>query len=213
MTTSIATPATVLLVEDDRMVRQFFRTMLGFMRFGAVLEAENGREALERLAEAMVDLLITDLRMPVMDGFTLVRRVRAMPEHAGLPIVIVSGGLDDEDEARRVGADLFLGKPVLPEELHAAVEQLLPGRTVPPVAPRPDRLSLARPLPVPPAPAVLVPAVACTPHMSCTAVPDQASPLGENAVEVARQITETTRHRRRVSEPPRAAVFDGAPGR
>jgi hypothetical protein len=44
-------------------------------------------------------------------------------------------------------------------------------------------------------------------------MPDQASPLGENTLEVARQITETTRHRRRVSEPPRAAVFDGAPGR
>jgi hypothetical protein len=134
-----------------------------------------------------------------------------MPEHAGLPIVIVSGGLDDEDEARCVGADLFLGKPVLPDELHAAVEQLLPGRTVPLVAPRPDRL--ARPLPVVTAPELVGTAAAGTPHISRQAVREQTSPLGEHALEVARQITDTTSHRRRVDEHPRAALFDGATGR
>ena len=69
-----------------------------------MVTAANGREALERLAEQPVELVLLDLMMPEMDGFTVVEQVRARPELAGLPILVVTNkDIAGEDRERLQG--------------------------------------------------------------------------------------------------------------
>ncbi len=94
----------VLVVEDDPGARDLLRRIME--REGwTVLEAENGRVALDRLADAHPQLLLLDLMMPEMDGFELAARLRTMPEWQQLPIIVVTArDLSPEDRARLNGS-------------------------------------------------------------------------------------------------------------
>jgi CheY-like chemotaxis protein len=84
---------------------------------GEVFSAANGVQALEILATHKIDLIVTDIRMPVMDGITLLRKVKANGSH--IPGVIFITGFADLDvrEAYDLGADALLEKPIVHEEL------------------------------------------------------------------------------------------------
>jgi CheY-like chemotaxis protein len=88
--------------------------------------ATNGHEALVQLQGARADLIMADLYMPVMDGFTLVERLRADPALVGLPIMVISaGGADARSRALDLGVDVYLQKPVQFADIIGTVRTLL----------------------------------------------------------------------------------------
>lgn len=109
--------ATILIVEDEPVLREIIAAW--FERFvGRVLTAGNGGEALEIVAENPPDLVVSDVRMPVVDGITLLKKLRI---RGGQPPVILISGFSDTDarEAYAMGAEAFLHKPM---ERHDVLE-------------------------------------------------------------------------------------------
>ena len=112
---------TLLVVEDEPVVRMSTTFVLRESGFD-VLEAGNGGEALEVLANGQqVDLVLTDVRMPVMDGRELSLRLGS--SHPGLPILFLSGETDPDGEALRGARSLK--NPLTPQELVAAVNEVI----------------------------------------------------------------------------------------
>src|SRR5687768_10902438 len=92
-----------------------------------VTAARSGREALMQLAEAVPDLVVSDIRMPGMDGYQLARQLRGSPRTALVPIVFLTAkdATADRIEGFRAGIDAYLTKPFEPEELIAVVDGIL----------------------------------------------------------------------------------------
>ncbi|MCL7457621.1 SpoIIE family protein phosphatase [Micromonospora sp. MSM11] len=113
--------ATVLVVDDNADLRAFLASLLA--PHHRVVVAADGREALDRVAERVPDLVLTDVMMPRLDGFGLVRALRADRRTAGLPIIVLSARAGEEAavEGLRTGADDYLAKPFSSEELLARV--------------------------------------------------------------------------------------------
>jgi chemosensory pili system protein ChpA (sensor histidine kinase/response regulator) len=84
-----------------------------------VLLAKDGLDALERLADELPALVLTDIEMPRMDGFDLVRNMRADPRLAGLPVIMITSRIAQKhrDYAAELGVDHYLGKPYSEEDL------------------------------------------------------------------------------------------------
>jgi CheY-like chemotaxis protein len=116
---------TILLVDDELDYRLLIRTVL--MSKGCeVLLAENGQEALEKIKGHIVDLVITDIYMPVMDGIKMSRALRALPEFEKVPILYLSG-YDDQhtlDAVRDPRYEGFLRKGAPLEELVKWIDYL-----------------------------------------------------------------------------------------
>ena len=111
----------ILVVEDEGLVREMVGRALGTMGYVVTL-AESGEEALARAGTTTFDLLLTDVRMPGMDGGTLARTLRA--EHPDLPVVFMSGyaeGLEPE----ALAGSVYLPKPFAPADLRRAIAKLL----------------------------------------------------------------------------------------
>lgn len=92
-----------------------------------VVTARNGREALAHVAKAGPDLIVSDVRMPGMDGYELARRLRSTPSFALIPIVFLSAKDETQDrvEGFRSGVDVYLTKPFEPSELIAVIQGIL----------------------------------------------------------------------------------------
>lgn len=117
----------VLLVEDDAITRKILARGVSSIGHSPV-EASSGTLALDILKDnPEIRLLITDLLMPGLDGRELVRRVRNLPLHAEMPIIMVSGQvkLSEINEVLLLGASRFLPKPVNTQDLALYVEHLL----------------------------------------------------------------------------------------
>lgn len=119
----------VLLVDDDDVNRDITRELLEISGM-QVTAASNGAEALAVLESASVDLLLTDIHMPRMDGVELARRVRAGSRLSALPIAALTAGAGSDDEARcrDAGIDVLMLKPVLPAQLYATLAHVLASR-------------------------------------------------------------------------------------
>lgn len=123
----------VLVVEDNPRVVEMYEYALRKLRGSgpgidlAVEYAANGHEALARLSEPPpADLVMSDLYMPVMDGFGLVERMRAEPRLAAIPVLVISaGGADARDRAAELGVDVYLQKPVQFGDIINTVRTLL----------------------------------------------------------------------------------------
>jgi chemosensory pili system protein ChpA (sensor histidine kinase/response regulator) len=115
------TPPTVLLVEDHTDSRQMYAEFLR-MQF-TVVEAADGVNALEVMAETCPDVVVTDLTLPRMDGFELLKRMKADARLKDVPVIALSGfsGADHEERARQAGSSLVLQKPCLPDDLARAI--------------------------------------------------------------------------------------------
>jgi two-component system, response regulator, stage 0 sporulation protein F len=121
----------VLVVDDDEGMRSLLRRMLERAGF-AVVTAAHGREALERIRMRVIDVVITDMVMPEMDGIELTRALVA--EYPGLPIIAISGVHDWSNYFRiaiRFGAKAGLQKPVSAVALIQAVREQLPASRKP----------------------------------------------------------------------------------
>lgn len=119
----------VLVVEDDRAVREVLSATL--IRAGyRVLTAEEGAEALVRLQDSRVDLVLSDVNMPVLDGYGLYDRVRSRPDWLTLPFVFLTalGEPARIRSAKELGVDDYLVKPVSTEDLLVTIRALLRRR-------------------------------------------------------------------------------------
>lgn len=117
----------VLVVDDSETVRQVLQLTLHNAGFD-VIEAEDGDDALNKLANApVVDMLITDLNMPNMDGLELIRRIRADKGHRFTPIVMLTTESSEEKKraGREAGASGWIVKPFKPEQLLKVVKMVL----------------------------------------------------------------------------------------
>jgi len=115
----------VLLVEDHDVLRQLFARVLKSNGF-TVCAASNGGEALDCLAGFEPDVVVTDLMMPVVDGYELIRRLRAMPTMKEVPIVAMTAAAtsEAEREAREAGAANLIAKPFESQTLLDRVARL-----------------------------------------------------------------------------------------
>jgi DNA-binding response OmpR family regulator len=122
----IANPSHVLVVEDEVRLARAIELYLGQRNF-VVRIASNGAEALNRISEIRPDVIIADIMMPVMDGYTLCRRLRAGPLTCTIPILFMTGKDEEVDRIRglKLGADDYLAKPCDLAEVHHRVKKLL----------------------------------------------------------------------------------------
>lgn len=123
--------AKILLVDDHTVhLRMYSHTLRkhGHM----VVVAGNGRDALSCLTENDIDLVITDLAMPEMDGLMLLKHLRADERYQALPVIMLTASGQDQDQrlARNEGVSAFLTKPTGSRELIDTVHRLLGGRIV-----------------------------------------------------------------------------------
>jgi CheY-like chemotaxis protein len=124
-------PLRVLVAEDMRMNRELLRAMLG--RHGhEVTFAQDGAEAVELAGRERFDLVLMDVRMPVMDGTEATRRIRRLPSPAGaVPILGLTANAMEAERRRCVeaGMDVILTKPVAWPELFALLAEVATGRS------------------------------------------------------------------------------------
>lgn len=123
----------ILLVEDEIDNQQYLETLL--VQQGASVRAVNGAgEALQMLTQSLPDILVSDIAIPNMDGNELLRRIRQQPPEAGghLPAIALTAYADQShwQEAIAAGYQRFLAKPIEPETLITAIEQLCDGQSV-----------------------------------------------------------------------------------
>lgn len=118
---------TVLIVDDSVSMRQMVSYTL---RQGGyeVIEAEHGADALNKLTGVTVDLIITDLNMPVMDGITLIQNVRNQTAMKTKPILMLTteGLAAKKEQGKAAGATGWLVKPFDPEKLLLTIARVLP---------------------------------------------------------------------------------------
>ena len=116
----------ILVVEDQEDNRQIIRDMLAQTDY-EISEAENGEEALAEIAKQRPDLILMDIQLPIMDGYTATRRIKADRALRSIPIIAVTSyALSGEDKkAREAGCDDYIPKPYSPRELLAKVRQYL----------------------------------------------------------------------------------------
>jgi DNA-binding response OmpR family regulator len=116
----------ILLVEDTAHLAEEISDILRLEGFNARV-ANGGMQGLAFINETRPDLIITDLLMPVIDGFEFIERIRAMDSFQSIPIIILSAKASEEDKARgmKAGADYFLVKPCKGHQLIDAIKSLL----------------------------------------------------------------------------------------
>ena len=116
----------VLVVDDHSVMLKTLAFLLGKLNY-RVQQAVNGEEALTMVETEAPDVVLTDANMPVMDGWTLIRRLRVMKEFAFTPIIVLSGSdkAQDRQRAFEVGADDFVNKQYLQCELKFRIDKSL----------------------------------------------------------------------------------------
>lgn len=119
----------ILLVEDNKNVAQYMKTLFNEDTY-LVIYASNGIKALELAKEYIPDIIITDIIMSKIDGFELCREIRSSDQLNHIPIIIVSARNTENDlvQALKNGADDYIRKPFLAEELRVRVQSLLDSR-------------------------------------------------------------------------------------
>lgn len=121
----------VLIVDDEPMARTLLRLMLVRAGFN-VSEAEDGFDALEKVQASQPDIILLDVMMPGMDGFTVCEELRQRKETSKLPIIMLSAktDLDSINKGLRVGATKYLTKPISPEDLTRHVNDVLDANAI-----------------------------------------------------------------------------------
>lgn len=117
-----------LVVDDSRAMRAYIAGALGSSLDCRIDEASSGFEALRLFPRGTYDAVIADINMPDINGFELVRHLRASERQGSVPIIIISTQTSqrDVDRALALGANLFLRKPFTPEQIVRAIRSCAP---------------------------------------------------------------------------------------
>ncbi len=116
----------ILTVDDSASIRQMVRLTLSGSGY-KVVEAENGAEGLKQAQATPVNMIVTDLNMPVMDGMTFIREVRKLPAYKGVPIIFLTTESDAarKQEAKLAGATGWITKPFQQDQLLSVIRKVL----------------------------------------------------------------------------------------
>jgi CheY-like chemotaxis protein len=118
----------ILAIDDEKSIRMLLTSFLGSEKIGyEVVCMEDGIKALEELESNLPDLIICDVQMPNMDGYTFVQKLRERVHTKNTPVVMLSGveGSKERVKCYKLGAQDFLVKPFNPEELHEIIKKNL----------------------------------------------------------------------------------------
>jgi CheY-like chemotaxis protein/cellulose synthase/poly-beta-1,6-N-acetylglucosamine synthase-like glycosyltransferase len=129
---NISRPESILIVDDDSDIQLFVKIILTKGGFDVTV-AGNGKEALQRISEATPDLIISDVMMPEMDGFSLLKELRSKSETAFIPLILLTTKNTNEDiiDGLNLGADDYLSKPFDASILLARVKSKLSRPPIP----------------------------------------------------------------------------------
>ena len=116
----------ILVVEDQADTRQIIRDMLAPTDY-EVTEVENGEQALAAIAKQQPDLILMDIQLPIMDGYTAMRQIRNDPALRSIPIIAVTSYAlsEEEQKARAAGCNDYVPKPFSPRQLLAKIRHYL----------------------------------------------------------------------------------------
>ncbi len=119
----------ILITDDSATARMIIQRSIEVLGFNDIecLHASNGFEAMEIILQQRVDLLITDIVMPVMDGKQLLKRIKASPRLSPMHVIVISSLANPalEEELFKVGVDRLIYKPVTPAKLLEALENVI----------------------------------------------------------------------------------------
>ena len=116
----------IMTADDSASIRQMVEFTITQADY-EVVEAVDGRDALEKLSDCRVNMLFADLNMPRMDGIELIRRVRTMPKYKFMPIIMLTteSQATKKQAGKAAGATGWIVKPFRPEQLLAVVKRVL----------------------------------------------------------------------------------------
>ena len=116
----------ILTVDDSSSVRQMVSFVLKDAGY-QVTEAEDGQDAVNKMSETSIDMLITDLNMPIMNGVELIRWARSNGPHKYIPVIMLTTESQDEKklEGKAAGATGWIVKPFKPDQLLSVVKRVL----------------------------------------------------------------------------------------
>lgn len=120
-------PKTILIVDDSKTVRNLVAFIMKKEGF-KVVTAEDGLDGLEKLYSAeKIDLIVSDINMPRMDGFTFIKSVREQEAYRDIPIVVLSteGQEKDIQAGMSIGANMYMVKPAQPDKMVKNIKMLL----------------------------------------------------------------------------------------
>ena len=117
---------TIMTVDDSASVRIMVKFTLSELGF-EIVEAIDGNDALEKLEETQIDMLITDVNMPGLDGISLIRKVRENPSYRFVPIIVLTTEYhsDKKQEGKTAGATGWIVKPFRPDQLIAVIKKVM----------------------------------------------------------------------------------------
>lgn len=120
----------ILLVDDDEEILAFLERVLDAKY--TILKAANGKEALAKLQEEAVQLVVSDVMMPEMDGFELCRAIKSGLEYSHIPVILLTAKntIQSKVEGLELGADAYIDKPFSKEHLQAQISSLLNNRNM-----------------------------------------------------------------------------------
>ena len=119
-------PKTILIVDDSASFRQVVSIILRSAGYD-VVEAQDGKDGLAKLAQKRANLIISDINMPVMDGFEFLKAVKAMPDYKFTPVVMLTteSAQAKVQQGKASGAKAWMVKPFDPPQILAVVKQLV----------------------------------------------------------------------------------------
>lgn len=122
----------VLVAEDEPNILESLSFLLSRAGFEVSIETD-GRKALDAILEEVPDILVLDVMLPKMDGYEVLRQLRADPRAANLPVIVLTakGQREERETALECGADIFITKPFANSEVVNAVKSLVEGRPEP----------------------------------------------------------------------------------
>ena len=128
--------AHILVVDDEALLRKMLRTILVREGFNAVKCTNDGETALAKLAKERFDIVITDVRMPGMDGMELLSKIKEQYPEIAVVVMTGYGDMNTPEQARLLGADEYITKPFKATEIEVIVErvrirQLVSGAKLP----------------------------------------------------------------------------------
>lgn len=116
-----------LVVDDSPTMRQLISFSLKRIPGSTIVEANDGVEALKKLATEKFSLILTDINMPIMDGLKLISMIRNDPQHKTIPIIVITteGAEEGRKEGLALGANAYIAKPAKTGDLLNVVNKLL----------------------------------------------------------------------------------------